>query len=605
MKLDHKKFTLVFLFFLIASTSSLQASGFSSKITTLAKDILWLRLLHLAAPGTQVTSNSFYLSTSSIIDPAVELQANLNEARTKSDYQCRFPARDQWLRTHFPELTFAPPTPCHELENWLKSYSIQSLSLVYPNHSLESSLSIFSHTFLKLNSANYPLDSNLNIALGFAAELDPRDSFFKMLSLGVSGGYIGKFTVTNYYTEVNRYGEAESRDIFEYDLNFTKEEIDFLLKHVWEIQDAQFHYYFFNGNCSYHLLTLLEIARPELSLTSQFRYFTIPLTSVKVILAQKDLIKDQRWIPGKKTRQEQMIKGLSTEGASIYRHWRRQKQAMGLSTTLARANLSIEEQSIVLDLLAESTRGKSDFSQLRTEALNLRSHLPARAQTMKAPSLQEWPQHSHDAHALSIGLGHEQLGALSHIQFRYRIAVHNILDPSEGYFRTTNLEVGDFRIRYAADKGFENSSLTFFNAFLLNPWSEEEHWPTWQVNSRLLDFLSRAKWQNSGGLGLANSIGDFSLYTLVLADSYIDSKEKSGMGIFSGVSLGFIFAGSNKFKLRGNLDRLWPLQSFQEKDFWQGELSSSYSFSIRHSVQLSFVNSWRERTGLLEFLSYF
>ena len=81
---------------------------------------------------------------------------------------------------------------------------------------------------------------------------------------GLFGGYQGRFSIAPYYVAVKTYGDIENRDIWEYGLNLTQEETSQMLRHVWEMRSAWFDYYFLDENCSYHLLSLLETARPGL-----------------------------------------------------------------------------------------------------------------------------------------------------------------------------------------------------------------------------------------------------------------------------------------------------------------------------------------------------
>lgn len=52
------------------------------------------------------------------------------------------------------------------------------------------------------------------------------------------------------------------RDIWEYDLAFSQEEMDRMLLHVWELFFTNFDYYI-KENFSYHLLSLIEAAKPD------------------------------------------------------------------------------------------------------------------------------------------------------------------------------------------------------------------------------------------------------------------------------------------------------------------------------------------------------
>ncbi|MDR3578435.1 MAG: DUF4105 domain-containing protein [Oryzomonas sp.] len=100
---------------------------------------------------------------------------------------------------------------------------------------------------------------------------------------GLFGGYQGRFSIAPYYAAVKTYGDIENRDIWEYDQNLTPEEIGQLLRHVWEMRSAWFDYYFLDENCSYHLLSLLETARPGLRLTDRFPWWAIPSETVRAV----------------------------------------------------------------------------------------------------------------------------------------------------------------------------------------------------------------------------------------------------------------------------------------------------------------------------------
>ena len=54
-------------------------------------------------------------------------------------------------------------------------------------------------------------------------------------------------------------------------------------------------------NCSYHLLALLDAARPALKLVEEFSGWVIPLDTVKSILARKGLAGESRYRPASGT----------------------------------------------------------------------------------------------------------------------------------------------------------------------------------------------------------------------------------------------------------------------------------------------------------------
>ncbi len=86
-----------------------------------------------------------------------------------------------------------------------------------------------------------------------------------------------------YYTKLQEYSDVDHRDIWEYPLNLTGPEIRKMMLHIREMDGIASDYYFFDENCSYDLLFLLEAARPSVKLTDQVHAWLIPLDSVRMV----------------------------------------------------------------------------------------------------------------------------------------------------------------------------------------------------------------------------------------------------------------------------------------------------------------------------------
>ena len=97
------------------------------------------------------------------------------------------------------------------------------------------------------------------------------------------GGFPGRYAVLPFYVKIQEYNNFESRDLWEYELLLSPDEMQWLVLHLWELRPTSFDYYFFQENCSYQMLTLIEAAKPELELTSQFVFHVIPADTVKVL----------------------------------------------------------------------------------------------------------------------------------------------------------------------------------------------------------------------------------------------------------------------------------------------------------------------------------
>lgn len=54
-----------------------------------------------------------------------------------------------------------------------------------------------------------------------------------------------------------------------------------MIAHAWEIRDRNFDYYFFDENCAYRLLALIDIARPGTDLLGEVSTHAIPSDTVR------------------------------------------------------------------------------------------------------------------------------------------------------------------------------------------------------------------------------------------------------------------------------------------------------------------------------------
>ena len=204
--------------------------------------------------------------------------------------QCRFPARYAWLKRELG----APPDfvdqPCPLLDTWRTGISAEAVTLVYATAYLNGPASMYGHTFLRLSRATGEGNPLLDYAVNFAADADTKNGLLYAF-LGLTGGFAGHFYVVPYYVKVQEYTNMESRDLWEYELSFTGEQVQRLVLHAWETRTTYFDYYFIDENCSYQLLTLLEAAEPSLHLIDRFGGRVVPADTVRAVLEQPGLIR--------------------------------------------------------------------------------------------------------------------------------------------------------------------------------------------------------------------------------------------------------------------------------------------------------------------------
>ena len=277
----------------------------------LAKHRNWHILLHYQPNGdnfiSEVDDLDFFNAKNGKTNPQAELAATLQaffavKSQDNQHHQCKFIARYQWLKQQLNfDIKRLPPQPCPEFADWLEQLQPAGLTLIFPAAYLNNPSSAFGHTLLRIDQVGQTQATRLLAqALNYAAKTDENNSFMFAIK-GIIGGYSGQFSMLPYYKKVTEYSDMENRDIWEYQLDFSLTEIYRMLRHIWELDKIKFDYFFFDENCSYHLLSLLEAARPSLHLRDKLWPWVIPGETVRIINAAK-LVKNKVFRPANTTK---------------------------------------------------------------------------------------------------------------------------------------------------------------------------------------------------------------------------------------------------------------------------------------------------------------
>lgn len=286
-----KYFILISLFF--SASNSLELKNYIEE-HKLYENSYWAKLLHYRDGISEIDSTNFFISNNGKEDLKEELFETINSLETgTNNVLCRFPLRVEWLKENIPTLEEKiVPYSCEDLDKFLELTNAKYVTMVFPTAHINSPASMYGHTFLKVGAdKETPLISN---AINYAAKTDEKNGLIFAYN-GLFGGYEGRYSIMPYYEKIKEYNNLEQRDVWEYDLNLSQEEINKLVLHTWELKDSYADYYFFKENCSYNVLWLLEIARPSLDLVSYFDFKAIPLDTIKILTKYDGLIVDSRY----------------------------------------------------------------------------------------------------------------------------------------------------------------------------------------------------------------------------------------------------------------------------------------------------------------------
>jgi len=530
-------YIVLFLFILFFAPAPLAQAGEPPENTYLAELIdkglhaklasarEWHLLLHyrknlFGGHTSEQDDPGFFMSPNGKTDPQAELDATLKQffsdeliGRSKQTAQCAFIARYEWLRDQLRfDPTRLPPHPCERFERWFADFEAQSITLIFPSAFLNNPASMFGHTLLRVDQRGQT-DSTRILAytINYAADVPP-DAGMAYPIRGIFGGYRGYFSTIPYYLKVQEYRDIENRDIWEYRLNFTEHQVRRLLMHAWELGNASFDYFFFKENCSYHLLALLDYADPDLHLTDEFLFWTVPADTVRLVASKPGLVSGIAYRPSRSNMIRRKRESLpASEGELAHRI----TQDLGELTSPAFVQLGLTKQAFLLDLASDYLRYRiettdsppPELKERNRAVLTARSQLRIPSQEFTVVPFAKQPELGHKTSRASVGAGWRNNDTFEEVSVR--AGYHDLLDPEVGYTPDAQIEIASLTARHynrADQTRIERATLA--NVLSLSPIDSVFHAPSWKINAGMdtIRFGSCQLCSNgvlNGGIGAA------------------------------------------------------------------------------------------------------
>ena len=531
----------------------------------LHEDPYWHILLHYK-PGVSgyeslVDDPRYFLAPDGKTNPETELDATIRaffEPQGDEDKSavCRFVARYEWIRERLNIDPFQLPiTECRSFENFMGKVKPESVTLIFPSAHLNSPASMFGHTLLTLETANK--GKLLAYAVNYTAVTS--ETFGPLFAVkGLFGLYPGYFSVLPYYTKLQEYSDVDHRDIWEYPLNLTGPEIRKMMLHIRETDGIASDYYFFDENCSYDLLFLLEAARPSVKLTDQVHAWLIPLDSVRMVERQ-GFITGVSYRPSRTTKIKYLAAHLSEQG---------QDRASALASgelkedTFAGKDIPDQEKIKTLDLASEylqylyTKRGvPQDIYQARLlKILSERSLLGKSGDdsSFQIPSPVQ-PDKGHESNRIAIGAGVKRDEGFTEI--RIRPAYHDLMDCDDGYVEGAQLIFTEAAFRYyPSDRKISLENFDIIDIISLTPRDKFFHPISWKVKTGLTrmtlkDDKDHLVYEVNPGGGFAYKYDMVGLmYTMLETDLKVSGALKYDYAAGIGGSAGVMRKLSNYWK---------------------------------------------------------
>ena len=567
----------------------------------------WQVLLHyrprLVGEGveSQVDDPAFFLSPSGKFDPRAELDATLasffappdQEAGTEHP-QCKFIARYQWLKQELGiDGEVLPEYACPQFDAWLAEMDPDAVTLVFPVAYLNNPASMFGHTLLRIDSKQRSAQTRLlDFTINYAADTQEEPGLSYAMK-GLFGGYEGSFSVAPYYAQVKRYGDIENRDIWEYRLALSQEEVLRLLRHTWELRSASLDYYFLDENCSYQLLSLLEAARPSMHLLEQFALWAAPADTVRAVAHEKDLIASATFRPSRRTVLQERANQLEPTLQEIAKCIGDDRCAVD---SVSQSGLSPLDQARVLELAMEyvgyryavQKEDTAENDPRLTAILRYRSRLDIPPQTPEMAPPPERPDQGHRSGRAEISYGYEN--DKQYFQLSLRPVLHDWLDPPGGYIDGAELDFLDAAGRYYVNEGNLVLEYLDFVDIVSTPARDRFIKPlSWKANVSLkrmqFDDDDRPLTGNANvGAGLSYEFGqDVRLSLFAEAMAVVSDRFDGYLALGAGPSGSALFELTDKWRVALRARGL---------AFTLGDTCFSYDIALEQAIDLT------PRTGL-------
>lgn len=442
---------------------------------------------------SQVDSADFFLSASGSDHPDAELNATLAAffsdvpvKPSKYNPQCRFPGRFYWLRQ---QLNFddkrMPIKECADLNTYYEAMNPDSLTVVFPSTHPNSPSSMFGHTLLRVNKKGQTDATRmLAFSINYAAQVPLNENPFSYAILGLSGGFYGRFMILPYYIKIREYAQFENRDLWEYDLKLNQEQIKFILYHTFEVAYSYFDYYFFTENCSYHLLSLLDVVFADDPLTDEFKGWTIPVDTLK-LLQTRGLVSQVRFYPSLARTINQRRSEVSAQERKLVLD----AEKYGIDSNIEEIKKLPEmEQVKTLDLLSDYLRYRkiqtskktvsSKLNKPERQALLYRSKLHLTRPKLEVPEPDARPDQGHNTSRVGIGYGLDHNIHFTDIE--WRPAYHDMLDNSKGFVSNSSLDFMRIKLRYTPEiKKTQLQQVDLLDIMSLEPRDDFFHSTSW------------------------------------------------------------------------------------------------------------------------------
>jgi len=461
----------------------------------LAQTRQWRRLGHWRevarrGPKSVIDGERFFLAPNGKTDPAAELTATIQGiygSATRGDAHpaCRFPARTMWLQRQLAQAgARLPKIRCSGFDAFFAKLAPKAVHLVFSSYYLNNPSTAFGHTLFRIERGADAelLDYGVNYAAHTSGE-----NFLLYAVKGMSGAYPGYFRLLPFYYKVREYADFESRDLWSYELDLAPVEVHMLVAHLWELDGVRIDYFYLSENCSYQLLSIIEVARPDVDLVARLTIPVAPAATVRAIYDTPGLVREIRHRPSLHTRFSARMTQITGGDVTFVRALVQDPQVVlperfgrPRQARLLDAAIDLVDLRYAKDLVYEPD---GEGAQTRQALLVRRAELGFATPPLSVPAPDDkMPHQSHGNYRFGAGFGWVEGDGIVG-ELHGRVGVHDLLDPPDGYPEL--MEIDFFSTRLHVPNDAPHLRVEHLDAVAIKslvPISRVRKLPSWQLS---------------------------------------------------------------------------------------------------------------------------
>jgi hypothetical protein len=527
-------------------------------------------------------------------------------------FQCIFPGRFLYFTRKLK--SDWPAVKCPRYENFRDILNAHSATYVFSSYFLNNPSSAFGHSFLRLNRADQAKGEKkyelIDFGVGYTA-VPTTDNAALYAFMGIAGLFPGRFETHPYYYKVREYNDFESRDLWEYDLDFTQDEVNLLVAHAFELDAAGFNYIYFTENCAYRILAMMDSVRPSLHLIERSKIDQIPGESVAVVASTPGFVKEVHYRPSSRAIFMARLQTLNAQERDLLARFIENENLQDFLKDRGE-----EEKQKLLDAAmdyidfkyADDVLHEKGKYFLKKKVLIARSEVALRSPELTVPvPRNEAPDRAHGS--TRTHLGYMKSNGNNVMTLGQRYALHDLLDPVSGYPANSEIQMLGFDFTWDQEHThrFQAEDINLVEIVSLSPLSEFNKAISW----RLKFSLSRLYQDNcdnclpvvlSGGVGYSKEWNHF-LAGLWLRGSVAYSpdfhRDKEILG--AGPALLVRYNYSDKFNFLGEA---WYRYDYKALHADDRELSAGTQYNFTKDLGLRALSD-SDRNYRLELEYYY